>query len=377
MAAFDPLAVTGLGMISALGHSAVSSCAAARAGISLASKLESLAFSTEGRFGLETLDGPPAVFGHVIRGIADGFVGVGQALLLGAAALKDLLAQRPLSERDLARTGLCLNLSDHFIQDADPELPSSDGATPSAVWKQACSQFISRLCASTGLSTIPEAQRQIYHGGSAGLAIAVRNAAARIAAGKIDRCLVGGIDSRTGADFLWAAARLNMLRTNDNPVGLMPGEAAAFFLLERLTDASRSGIMTSALLTGAYNDREPIGLLGDVPPTGVALGCVIKAALATNPSTGLIIGDLNGTQQRAMEWGLAAVRVQSEFGITDLPSWVPAISFGDSGAAAGGVGIVMASWAFARRYSPADEALIWLSSEAGDKGAITIRTHGR
>jgi len=377
-AAIDVLAVTGLGMVSSLGHNAVSSCAAARAGISLARELKVLAFSTEGIFGRETLEGPPAVFGHVVRGIAEGFVGVGQALLLGAAALKDLLSQRPLSERELTRTGLCINLSDHFVQDSDPQQRQSKDATaPSAAWKQACGGLLSRLCDSAGLWMIPEPQRQLHHGGNAGLAAVVRDAAARMAGGQIDRCLVGGIDSRTGADFLWAAARLNMLRTNDNPVGLIPGEAAAFFLLERPADASRGGLSSSALVTGAYSDSDPVDLLADKPPTGAALARVIRAALATNPSTGLLIGDLDGTQRRAMEWGLADVRLRGERAITTLPSWFPASAFGNSGAAAGAVGVAMASRAFSRGYAPAGEALVWLSSESGSKGAITIRAHGR
>lgn len=372
-AASEPLALTGLGMVSSLGHSAVSSCAAARAGMSLASELKNLACSTEAAFGRETPEGPPAVFAHAVRGIADGFVGVGQALLFGAAALKDLLAQRPLSEHELTRTGLCLNLSDHFIQDADPERPNDGQALPSAVWRQAWSRILPRLCDSSGLSAIPVSQRQTHHGGNAGLAAMVRDATARIAAGKIDRCLVGGIDSRTGADFLWSAARLDLLRTNDNPVGLIPGEAAAFFLLERPADASRNRVPVSAIVMGAHSDKELVGLLGGEPPTGAALERVVRAAKTTCPSAGYLIGDLNGTQQRAMEWGHAAVRLRDESAIAHWPAWFPAISFGDTGAAAGAVGVAVAARAFARGYAPASAALVWLSSESGEKGAIAIQ----
>jgi 3-oxoacyl-[acyl-carrier-protein] synthase-1 len=59
-------------------------------------------------------------------------------------------------------------------------------------------------------------------------------------------------------------------------------------------------------------------------------------------------------------------------GKVDVPLWLPAASFGDTGAATGAVATCMAARAFERGYAPGDAALIGLSSESGERGAFGI-----
>jgi 3-oxoacyl-[acyl-carrier-protein] synthase-1 len=189
--------------------------------------------------------------------------------------------------------------------------------------------------------------------------------------GSVDRCIVGAVDSRANTRFLPAAARLGQLRTGDNPAGLIPGEAGAFFVLERLPDARRAGRPILAQIGKPVATREPVGLIDpERQPTGAGLAHVIRTALAASKA-GFAVGDLNGSTRRAVEWGMARVRLASEH-VVELPTWLPAMSFGDTGAASGAVGACLAARAFARGYAPARAALVWSSSESGLKSAFTI-----
>lgn len=369
------VAITALGMVSSLGRDLVTSCAAARGGLSLGAELKVMDFRTEGLFGAETLDGPPSIIGHTVRGVADGFAGPAKALVLAAAALRDLLTRSGLSPYELQSTGLVVNLSDRAIQDADT-CARSDGtapALPSTSWRASTASFAQRLAAMAGLP-IPGHLQVVHHGGHAGLALAIRDALTLVQGGRASRCLVGAVDSRVEPGFLAAAARLKLLRTNENPVGLIPGEGAAFFMVER-DSQRRVGDPPTALLRGVTFGSDPAGILSDAPPSGSVLAEVLRGALQADgaSASGWLIGDLNGTERRAAEWGRAIVRARSELDVAGMPLWLPASSFGDTGAASAAMAVCMAARAFERGYAPANRCVIWMSSEGGAKGAIALR----
>ena len=364
------LAITTLGMVTSLGGDAFTSCAAARAGLTRSSELKVLDFHGEELFGRETLDGPPTVFGHTVRDVADGFSGVARALLLGRAAIHDLLEQRRLSARERSRTGLVLNLSDDFVIDADA---GARGVSPPSVgWRQRTGRLHIRLAESHSLP-VTQAHLALRYGGNAGIASAVQDAVTMIDKGPIDRCIVGAIDSRAEARFLPAAARLKLLRTSDNPVGLIPGEAAAFFVLERASEVAGAGSVPIATIAAATVARDPTDLLSnDRPPTGTGLAEALRKALGSAKKIGFSVGDMNGTQPRAVEWANTLFRLRSEHQVDIPESWFPALSFGDTGAAAGAVGVCVAIRAFARGYARGNSALVWLSSEGEAKGALLL-----
>ena len=60
------------------------------------------------------------------------------------------------------------------------------------------------------------------------------------------------------------------------------------------------------------------------PPQGIALAQTIDDVLSklVNPSQemGLSIGDLNGDNHRAMDWGYTLVRLQNKYRLGDLPN---------------------------------------------------------
>ena len=376
------LAVTGLGMVTSLGHDATSACAAARAGLSGGALIDTLSVATDMRFGREDFDGPPWLFGHAVPGLAKGFAGAGKALELGAVALADLAASRPLSERELARAGLWLVVSEHFVHDSAAALeiprPPDGDELPSAHWKRQAAGLAKSLARRARLTQLAESH--VDHGGHAGFVACIDAAAAAIRSGNIDRAIVGGIESRVEPSFLLAAATLGLLKTRDHPVGLMPGEAASFVLLERRADADRHGAAYQATLGTTASARDPIHQLADRPAHGSVLADLVRRCLQAPSSPPraadcFSICDLNGAERRAVDWGCALAKVHRAFHLDPVP-WLPASAFGDTGAAAGPVAACLAVRAFARRYAPAPIALVCLSSESGAKGALTLAAAG-
>lgn len=375
MTSAEGLCITAVGMVSALGRDVVTSCAAARAGLSQSAELQNMDFGSDQLFGPETLEGLPTIFGHAVRGAGDGFTGVGKALVQGGIALDDLLRRRPLGERERARTGLVVNVSDYFLEDMAASAMKLAEA-PSVRWKGLTELLPQRLAESRGLA-LAVGHHVIHRGGNAGGAAALSDAVARIRQGQLDRCIVAGIDARTDPPFLKAAAHLFQLRMNDNPVGLCPGEAAAFYLVERESDCMRSGFEPLVRVGGSWSARDTTHLLDEAaPPSGSALTDVVEAALVDLGRDGLgrpwYLGDHNGTSRRATEWAHALVRIRATHDVDPRAAWFPATSFGDVGAASAAVAICCVCRAHERGYAKQASALVWSSSESGTKGAITL-----
>jgi 3-oxoacyl-[acyl-carrier-protein] synthase-1 len=365
--------ISAMGMTSSLGYSADDSLAAARAGLSRAGALPIHNFS-----GDETWGNAP-VIGHAVTALSDGHVGVSKVAALGRHALRDLLTNRPIDESEWKKTGLYLNLSDHFHLDsyaATPEEWDNYGAAekPSARWRSDCESLVSKLFAKLP-SGPPKERQHLYFGGHTGIAHAIAEATRALQAGELERCIVGGIDSCIELHMLEWAAKAGMLKTGAFPVGFLPGEAACFILLEKGEPAAANGYSRRvSICAGPSLLRDEIGRFSESPPNGRALARVIESVLATSPAPlGVLIGDLNGDSHRANDWGYAVVRLQEKFPMGNVPMWVSALSFGEVGAATGAVAIAMATRGMQRGYAPAGPALIWLASDSGEKAALMLQ----
>ncbi len=105
------VAVTGLGMTSSMGG-VVTACAAARAGMQRAGPLAEVQVHD-----LDLFESVP-IQGHPVRGVTEGYQGMGRLLRLADEALLDLLTHARLKQEDLQSTGLFLNLSSDFFRRA-------------------------------------------------------------------------------------------------------------------------------------------------------------------------------------------------------------------------------------------------------------------
>lgn len=213
----------------------------------------------------------------------------------------------------------------------------------------------------------------IAEGRAAGLT-ALHQAVAAIRDGKISGALVGGVDSLVRPATYAKLAAAGITKNSGNPHGILPGEAAAFCVLER---QPRLGKPLAILTHTALAEESTAGT--DQPNQAQGLTAVLReirksAALDNQPLT---ICDLNGDRYRALEWGLALTRVFGNLPAThETPGtnefWHPADCIGDSGASSGLVNCVWAVEALRKKYSQTRQVLVWGASEGRRRAAALI-----
>ena len=367
----DGLVVTALGMITANGDGAAQACAAARAGLVRIADLD----------GFEAWDedagGMVPIAGHAVPHVAGGFLGAARLGRLGAAALRELLPA--MAALDPARTALLVagpsgaaleafERAGMEAEDPDDEAP----AEPPSVFrkKQLEQRLLTILSDAAGLA-IPRANQRRYLGDGPGFAAALRDAELGIARGTWDACVVGGVDTLVEPAVLDALAGLHVLRTPARAQGLVPGEGAAFVLLERAASARRRGATARARLGRAVSGAAP-SRFAPVEGPGVALAAAVRASLPGVTPPAIVLTSLNGDERRALEWGHALVRLQADGLPGETPEWNPAEWFGDLGAATGPAALCMAVRSWERR-AWAGPAVAWLWGDGGAVGAFGVQ----
>src|SRR5262249_6260202 len=160
----------------------------------------------------------------------------------------------------------------------------------------------------------------------------------------------GGVDSLVDGAVLAWLNNCKRLKSSGNPTGLQPGEASGVFVVEAV-DHNRNGEAPVVRHIGL--DREDKPFLDGAIPTGMGLAKAMQRVPAE--ASRWLITDQNGEEHRAQEWGFALIRVlRSNSPYADADSWYPAMSFGDTGAAAGAVGVCIGLRALHRGYAPRD-----------------------
>ena len=361
------IVITGVGLCSSMGG-AVTACAAARAGISRAASLEYLVAA-------DATEAPEPVKGHPASP-AKGFVGRARLIALGEQALADLLdTDDKLIES--AECGLHLCVTDQDNRRWLPDEPVSEQAVREqerldARERNAVAEAIVQLA---GVDIKPTA-RQVYVEGAASMAAAVADAATALREGKRDACLVGGVDSLVDSSvvrFLYEAGRL---KTPDDPCGLIPGEAAAFLLLEGAEQARKRKhpVLGRIVATAQAEGEDPDEV--ERPPRGTALAEILARLFEEQGSAEdlfWVLTDQNGESFRAAEWGDFLARASRTLPhAVNAPVWYPAIAFGDTGAASAAVSACIAVRSFARKYAPAPSAVVVSSTHEGGRCGLRI-----
>ena len=339
-----------------------------------------MSFALDPSFGREAVEPGPPPSGHLAPR-TDGYTGLANLTVLGSGALSDLLRQNPLCDAALSRCGFYLNLSDCYLLSAAACLPFEEDppAESLSVKLEAFREehgrdVIESVLRRTGIKIL-RTNCSLYFGGHAGLARLIEDACRKMHAGLIDRCIIGGIDSYVEPTFLKGAASLNLLKTSDNPVGFIGGEAAAFVLLEQMQVPPSSRPAARMEIIGLAYDRDRHSYIGRDPALGEGLAKAISGALAAGQasvSPGLVVADLNGTERRAVDWSYAMLRLSSSLNLRETPVWIPALSFGDTGAAIGFQALCLVKSGFERNYAPSDDAVAWFASDNGDRSAVYL-----
>jgi hypothetical protein len=351
----DMFVITGLGMVTAIGHGAVESCASLRAQIVRPRPLPFQVLSSDEM-------GARAATGHCLHGLVEGFTGLARLVKLGGLALEDLIraADLPVSEaRFLHQTALSIGLSptrqdewdfyDEFLAEKLPE----------------------RLLRHAGLA-IPAQNVSVLRGGHASGLLALQQGMQLLRSQQFQRVIVLGIDSLVEDHALqWLASR-RRLKTPEQAVGLMPGEAGAAVLLERPAEAKRRTAQVQGLLTGLGSNRIQDMTSRKGAESGRALAQAIRQAWPASIPVGDLYGDLNGEQDRAMEWGCAQVLLRETHDLDAMRLFAPAECLGDTGSASGLIALGAALRSFARGYAGGQHALVWSSSDSGEFAAARL-----
>jgi 3-oxoacyl-(acyl-carrier-protein) synthase len=356
----ESIVVTGVGMVSALGQGAALSCAAARAGASRARSLDEWAESKGLPLGLR---------GHAVSFLEGSASGLERLVRLGALAVSDLVASASVPND--GRTGLIVNTSSgyHLAALGQPGRPAESRR---AEYEK---HLAAAIATSSGLFVDPRATGVLFQDQTP-MTEAFQFATAWLRQRVVDRVVVGGADSALEPSDLSAFDHFGLLKTKDRPTGFLPGEAAAFLLLERADAARRRGGPVEAVLHPPRYEQADGGRLAGAPATGILLGRVVEQTLTAlqegGGRVGLTVAGLNGDEVRSSEWGGALARLGRSFPDVGRTTWYPAESFGETIGAAAPVAACVALRAMARGYAHTDDVLLWQLSDAGAREAFCV-----
>lgn len=368
-------AITAFGACTSLG-SATHAAAAARAGLVRIEEIPGLSYTDE-----ETNE-EALLTGHPISGITDGFAQSGRLVRIGVAAMADLLASATwINPRRtalyLAFSPIARPLSDSDDDDDDDEgFGRSAPAAPGLSAEELARRVADGICSASGLELNPMSV-SCYVEGRHGASRALHDATDALQRGRCDFAIVGGIDSELDPSRIDRSLASERVKTAQNPVGFLPGEAGVFALLERIETLRGQGRGAEALIAQMSTATEPENFAAGKVPTGKGLSEVAALALtraggASEPH-GTVYIDLNGEPHRAMDWGSALVRLHGKCSVDAWAQSYPAASFGEVGAAYPLLASFLAARALSRGYARGSIALVLASCDEGGRAAIVLR----
>jgi 3-oxoacyl-[acyl-carrier-protein] synthase-1 len=365
--------ITGVGAVTSVGLSAPATCAALRAGITRITPLEE--DDTHGTVG----DAPPPVGGRVPLEWFDG--GPVEEEWPGHERFG---ASLPEPEHLVIEEGV-----DRLIRLAVPAVVecwngSGGEGTPPASWglyvgvdseedPDSFGRLSSALTQALG-GFKPGVVEVLPYGRASGLGALFR-ASAAITEGRVAGAIVGGVDSLVRPAVRARLLEQGILKDPDsNPQGVLPGEAAAFCVLERNPQKNAAALQLAAVSVGQEPTAET-----ENPNQGKGLTQALRAVRSAVPlsCSPLVICDLNGDRYRAMEWGLARIRVFA--GLGDRPEipgsgefWHPADCTGDTGAASGILDCIWGMDAIQKGYGGGGKVLVWGASDGPLRAAAIL-----
>ncbi|MBZ4417960.1 hypothetical protein [Myxococcus sp. RHSTA-1-4] len=357
------LAVTGLGMMTAVGYGAVGTLAALRADMDRP--------HTHPTFRVvDGEGGEAAVVGYPVTGFAEGFTGPGAWVRLALGAFADLVHGAelpPATDEDFwRRTGLTL-----LGPAADTERFSELLDEAPDAWERL---YARPVVEALRIPWAPGHMRVLGLGHCA-LAEAVQRAGEDMAARRVDRVVVLAADSYLDAESLSWLCGQGRLKGALGPMGTMPGEAGAAVLVEAGTVArGRCAARGGRVLAVALSESREQGAPSTPEELGRALAEVVRRVLPEQrPFVGDVLLDLNGEAWRAQAWGHAQMFLTREHvDFERCRATLPAECLGETGAASAPLALGVAVGAFVWGHNPEGQALVLSLSESGRAAAIRL-----
>ena len=352
------IVVTGIGMRTSLGNTAVQTCAAVRASIS---RLREWPY-----FGTSDGEEGGLVAAATLPDLGDGHW-TEKAIELIAQPIFESLWQAKLyelsSELNRSRFRIGVFLATPY-QDRGGVDVGDDGY---ATFIDEFQQFLTEQ--------MQVGEVKVYPAGHAAGLIAISQACQEIANQQIDLAVVCGVDSLLDATYLEELFDQDLLKSELESSGIVPGEAGVALVLESVAHAERRQVVPMAAIRSLAMGMQAADS-GTPAATGEALSECIQTVLKTHapdgsPTISRVIVDLNGQRSRFLEWATVETRCMHA-----LPrGWRiqhPADCFGDTGAAFGTLAIALAANGYSRGYPPVDGTLICCSSARGERAAAAI-----
>ena len=192
------------------------------------------------------------------------------------------------------------------------------------------------MAAGIDLRTLP---MRAFGGDQAAFAAAAASASQAVEARAVRAALVVAVDSLVTPEALELLLEQRRLKTDDNPVGFMAGEAAAAMVLTRPSSASNASAPTTLLGTvDLTKETHPLG--AERPSDGRAMADSLRRAFgptSAQKTNAFIVADGDGENHRAQELGMALWHLtKGKSPLSSAPIWYPAKSFGNTGSAYGG-----------------------------------------
>jgi len=361
--------VKAMGLASSLGP-LIPAAAAFRAGVARPSPAPDFEHFIQG----ETE--PSTVAVHALESATFGFSGVGRLIALLAEALADLASRGGLEALE-PETGLYVALPDPrergftTAKDTFDEDPDEPAARVEALGTRVVRGAFEAL-----RLRWPGAQARFFHGGNAAFALAMAAASEDLHHRRARAALVCAVDSLASPATLDLLREEGLLKTPDSPTGIIPGEAAVALVLTPASRGQAEEKDPPVFLQAVALGKDPRKPEEDEPTDARPLASCILSSLGPLPTDArppVLISDHDGQHHRAYEWGMLQLQLaDSDRRLGACPAWMPAQSFGNTGAASGGLGTAIALRALQRGHAPAPSLLVLCSSDSGERAAIHL-----
>lgn len=343
------LAITGVGMLTPVGHSAAACMHAVRSGITR----------------LSTQPYPDRTQKGVVGGIIMKRSGHGRVRRL--AAFAEMALRQALQQASAAPGGT--PEGPFAILFGGPEAIRAGYAFPES------QDGAARWSRELGIGSVADVE--LLKAGACSAQFALQRAGELLAAGAARTCFIVVADTQLDIRTIrWHEAH-HRLKRADMTDGLMPAEAACCLVVEAEGGAARRGARVVARLLATATGRESATILSDQPNTASGLTAAVTAALAdaavAAADLGMLWSDLNGESYRAREWAFTEIRSGIQ---THTRLMHPADCHGDLGAASDANLLALAAWSQATGWSDGRPLLVFSGSEDGLRAATVLAPGG-
>lgn len=333
------LAITGSGMVSAVGLNAPASCAAIRCAVD---NFRETRFMDAGG---EWIIGSEVPLEEPWRGPA-------KLVKMLTSVLRECAETDPDVKLDQVPLLLCL------AEDERPGRPDRLG--PRVFYETE---------AELGIHFHPKSE--LIAQGRVGVVVALHRARQLIVKERVPRVLIAGVDSLLSAPTLRVYEEREQLLTSQNSNGFIPGEAAAAIVIEPVRPSDEPQLLCLGVGTGVEKATRD----SELPLRADGLVKAIRGALdQTGWTLGAVdfrITDVSGEQYAFKEAALALTRVLRERK-EELDIWHPADCIGEIGAAAGPAMLAVLLAAMRKDYSPGPNVLCHLGNDDSKRAAAVL-----